>query len=82
MSTTTRLTDDQLSRLSKEFPIGQNFHSGRFGWRRVGGCLNLSACQFFTELEAEADRDSVLVDHERYTAEESYAAGLVLGTPE
>lgn len=38
------------------FPIGQDFHTGLWGWRRVLGSLNLNACRFKTEMEAVVDR--------------------------
>lgn len=38
------------------FPVLQSFHTGKWGWRRVGGCLNLNACSFATREEAEKDR--------------------------
>jgi hypothetical protein len=53
-TTTTTLTLDDFR---AAYPVGRSFHTGRYGWRRAAGCLNLNACRFRTEAEAEADRD-------------------------
>lgn len=45
---------------SRYYPVLQNARTGKWGWRRVNGCLNLNACGFATEAEARADRDAVI----------------------
>ena len=42
------------------FPVGRDATTGRWGWRRQAGCLNLNACGFRSRRVAEADRDSHL----------------------
>jgi hypothetical protein len=39
------------------YPVGQNERTGKWGWRRVNGCLNLNSCVFRTETGASQDRD-------------------------
>jgi hypothetical protein len=54
MATATNRTLDDFRSL---FPVRKAFRTGRWGWRRVGDCLNLNACRFETEEAAAADRD-------------------------
>ena len=42
------------------FPVLQCSRTGRWGWRRVNGSLNLNACQFATEEDARGDRDATI----------------------
>ena len=49
-----------LTEFRDRYPVGQNSHTGRWGWRRVSGCLNLNLCHFATEGEARADRDATI----------------------
>jgi hypothetical protein len=39
------------------FPVGQDFHTGKWGWRRVNGCLDLSRCVFGSKSSASRDRN-------------------------
>ena len=48
------------------FPVCQSFHTGRWGWRRVNGCVNLNTCVWKTEAEAEADRDRHYDDYRKH----------------
>lgn len=38
-------------------PVGQDFHSGKYGFRRYAGALNLNACVFPTRRAAETARE-------------------------
>lgn len=56
-----------LESVTAEFPVCQSSRTGKFGWRRVAGSLNLNACGFSTEAEAVADRNRVLADRRNWT---------------
>ena len=60
------MTDLQsLDDFRTAFPVGQSTHTGKYGWSRVNGCLNLGACRFDTRHEAEVDRDSHWPSYQR-----------------
>jgi hypothetical protein len=47
-----------LTQYRAHFPVGQNPITGLWGWRRSRGRLNLRACRFGTQDEAEYDCDT------------------------
>ena len=49
-------TQQQISEFKRVNPVGQNHHTGKWGWRRVGDCLNLNKCVWGTKKAAEMDR--------------------------
>ena len=50
-------TEEQLRQEYKaSHPIGQNFHTGKFGFERVHDCLNLNLCLYKTEHRATIAR--------------------------
>jgi hypothetical protein len=44
--------------LDRAYPVGQSTQTGKFGWRRCNGSLNLNSCSFANEQEAWQDRDA------------------------
>ena len=53
----TTATHPTLAQYQTWFPVRQLTRTGKFGWRRCNGALDMSACRFATEAEAAADRD-------------------------
>lgn len=49
---------ETLKEFQTAFPAAQAFHTGKWGWRRQCGSLNLHACRFDSQEEAEQDRDA------------------------
>jgi hypothetical protein len=45
-----------MAAFKRAHPVLQSFHSGKWGWRRVGDCLDLRSCVFDTKRGAELDR--------------------------
>jgi hypothetical protein len=39
------------------FPVAQDFHTGKWGWRRINGCIDLSKCTFKSKGAASRDRN-------------------------
>jgi hypothetical protein len=48
------------------FPVCQSTHTGRYGWARTVGAINLNACRFLTEADAVADRDRAFANPDSY----------------
>ena len=46
-----------MEKFDEMFPVAQNFHTGLFGWRRVNGGFDLSACRFKSKSAAARDRN-------------------------
>ena len=46
-----------MDAFNEMFPVGQDFHTGSWGWRRVNGCLDLSKCTFKSRASAARDRN-------------------------
>ncbi len=50
----------QVNKRKKEFlamfPVAQDFHTGLWGWRRINGCLDLSCCNFKSEMACKQNR--------------------------
>ena len=59
-ATKTKTKTTNLSEFRDQFPACQNFGSGKWGWRRVNGCIDLRACRFDSHEEAIADRDATI----------------------
>lgn len=58
----------------KANPIRQSFHTGRYGFARVHGALDLSRCTFGSKQAAGRARRAAWLD---YLAEESERAQLL-----
>ena len=54
-------TKQQTADFKKQNPVGQNHHTGKWGWRRVCDCLNLSKCVFDSKRAAEMDRAAAAI---------------------
>ncbi len=48
------------------FAPGMDTMTGKWGWDRSAGCINLNACRFQTKAEAEADRDRAFANPDSY----------------
>lgn len=53
MKTKKQLRQDFVN----EHPVRRAFHTGRYGYERIGDCINLNACTFNTERQAERARN-------------------------
>lgn len=53
----TRKMTESEKEIIKEYPVGQSFHTGKWGYARVLDCLDLSKCIYRTKRAAVIARN-------------------------
>jgi hypothetical protein len=46
-----------VDEFNEKFPVAQDFHTGKWGWRRINGAGDLSKCTFKSRAAAARDRN-------------------------
>jgi hypothetical protein len=54
----------QIEDYKKRHPVGRSLHTGKWGFDRVGDCLNLRRCIYETEHSAKIARAKAAVEEE------------------